>query len=755
MLARNGRGDAFEQKPKTKTKSKTGKLITYALSIFRINVSADKYFHTSADISRLKDAEQKTQYLYRQQKLLADITQKLNSVIDIENILDDVLRLVGEHIDVSRVYIFEDIQKGVATSNTFEWCKTGILSQKEILQNVPYKIIPSWNKILQTEGFVFSENIKKLPRDLVDLLEPQDIKSILVYALIVDKEFFGFIGFDECERNKHWRNDEIDLLRTISSIISSAFERKVYLKKLKKSELRLKLAIRAAQQGLWDWNHVTGHVYFSDTWYQMRGFESNDIEPEVSSWEKLIHPHDAPLALKELNSHLKGETDFYETTYRMKKKDGSWRWILDRGMVVDRDINKKPLRSTGIHTDITKQKKTEHRLKKSIETKNKLFSIIAHDLRGPLSNFLPAFEIFVDEKQRAGNFNKEFFEGLKFAYQRTINLVENLLNWSFVQTNTIQINPADYIINDIIEDSIALVSENIKHKLIHITVESAKNYSVFADKDSVNLIIRNLLSNAIKFTGKNGNITIRVYEKEEKIAIEVTDTGVGMTPDILNKLFKSKSFYSTYGTEREKGSGLGLMLCKEFIEMQNGEIYAESTPGAGSRFTFTLSRGKTPMETKAETVFHTVIDYNRLKGKCLLVAEDDPFNQLYIQTLLKQWNIEFEIASNGTNVIDWLQQKRFDLILMDTEMPEIDGYETAKVIRNDLKSKIPIISVSATASEKHLKYAIEAGMNDYVTKPYEPEILFSKIVRIIGIDKSPASDDIPVPISSEEHKADK
>jgi PAS domain S-box-containing protein len=689
------------------------------------------------DITKPKETESKIRFLYKQQKLLADISQRLNSSSNLELALDDVLMLLGQHTGISRVYIFEDVKNGAATTNTYEWCNTGISPQIQDLQEIPYEIIPSWKKILMEEGRVFSTNIKELPADIFEILEPQGIKSILIYPLYVQSSFFGFIGFDECIKNKTWANDEINLLQTISNIISNAFERRQVLKKLEESELRLKMAIEGAQEGLWDWNNETGEVYFSDTWCRMLDYEPDEIEANVSSWEKLVNPDDMKEVMEALTRHLNGETEFYESVHRVKTKGGTWKWILDRGMVVQRNHKNEPARTIGTHIDISKQKETEQQLKDSIDTRNKLFSIIAHDLRGPISNFLPALEILTGDNDLDDITKKEFLTGLKKASITTFNLLENLLNWSRLHTNTIRMEPSDFIINDVILNIIELLSSSAKHKSITVSLNANERYSVYADKESVHLIIRNLLSNALKFTHKNGKIAVSVNNIKNKIEVEVADNGTGMEQNVVASIFKSKSFFSTYGTNSEKGSGLGLLLCREFVEKNEGEIRAESTPGTGSRFFFTLNRGKLPEENlpiEKETVH---IDKEFLRNRRILVVEDEQFNQFFIQALLRQWNVITEIAENGKVAVSLLQQKPYDLILMDVEMPEMDGYTAIQVIRKTLRLKTPVVVVSANTNDEIIQRLTDAGMNEFISKPYDPEVLYSKIVKWLG-NKIPA-----------------
>ncbi|MCE5346193.1 MAG: PAS domain-containing protein [Bacteroidales bacterium] len=543
------------------------------------------------NLKKLKKAESKIEYLLRQQNLLAGISQLLNRPENLEQLLDDVLRLIGEHTNVSRVFLFEDICNA-ATRNTHKWCNAGIGPHTEDPQSLFYEKIPSWKKILTDEGRIFSNNIEDLPRDLYLVLKAQGVKSILVYPLYVQDAYSGFIGLHECVTGKVLKDDVSDLLKTVSNIISNALEREKFLDKLRDNELILNLAIESANEGLWDWNILTDYFYFSDTCCKILGYEPGELEPNISGLEKIIHPDDLPAIKGILTKLMKGESDSYETKYRVKSKDGKWRWILDHGMVVRIDVNKHPLRAIGTHIDITNRIETEQQLQESIDTKDKLFSIIAHDLRGPVGSFLPALDILTGDQELDEESRKEFLEDLKKSARTTFDLLENLLNWARSQTNTISMNPAQFIVNNVINENVELLSPVANQKSINISVKIKKELSAFADINHITLVIRNLLSNAIKFTHDNGAIEISAYDNDRQIEVKISDNGVGMRKEVAENLFKLKLIKTTPGTGGEKGSGLGLLLCKDFVEKNGGQIHAESILGKGSIFIFTIPKAE-------------------------------------------------------------------------------------------------------------------------------------------------------------------
>lgn len=587
IAAKVSSGEKLESESVT-ARTKAGGLLYCLLSAAKIQIETHNYLFTAAtDITRQRLAENKLKHNLRQQTLLSDISQSLNSIHDIGKKLDETVWLLGEHTNVSRVYIFEDDPSGAATSNTYEWCNTGILPQKEQLQGLRYSSIPSWKKILNEHGKVFSTNITELPADLVEILAPQAIKSLLVLPLAVQDKFFGFIGFDECAANRVWEQGEIDLLTTVANIISVTFERMEFQRLLAESEARLKMAIENTEAGLWDWNITTGAVYFNDSWYRMLGYDREDVEPSVKAWEKLVHPEDMPGVEKALADHLEGRTDIFHTMHRLRTKGGAWKWVLDKGRIIARDQEGKPRRAIGTHIDIDNQKKTEDALRVANATKDKFFSIIAHDLRGPIGTMMQVSELLSEKSLVDEKTWDSFLESQKIMSKNAYRLLENLLNWATYNSNQITPEPKQLDLYGIINDSMADSRPAAVKKSIQLVANLAQ-CTAFADEEMIKLVVRNLLSNALKFTPQGGRISIGLSSAADRVHVKVSNTGSGITRENIAKILSEDKFYTTYGTEREKGTGLGLKLCKNFIVANNGVLRIESEADRETSFSFSL-----------------------------------------------------------------------------------------------------------------------------------------------------------------------
>lgn len=262
------------------------------------------------------------------------------------------------------------------------------------------------------------------------------------------------------------------------------------------------------------------------------------------------------------------------------------------------DENEEEIKCEIALIDLTAIKKIENELIKTNESLNeinnnidKFFSIIAHDLRSPIHSLLGISELLENEIETLTN--KEivlFVKGLNLNLKNLFVLLDNLLNWSLLQMNKLQFNPVNLEISTVIQDVIEKLNFISLKKNITIINKFNKKTVVYADKEMLRSIIQNLLVNAIKFSNKDGEIIIKSQEKKRFVEISVIDNGVGIEPEIASNIFNFKDINSTKGTEGEKGTGLGLQLCKDFVEKNGGSIWVESEPGKGSKFIFTVRK---------------------------------------------------------------------------------------------------------------------------------------------------------------------
>ena len=576
-----------------KVRTKSGNLLLCQLAVSKIKLKNFTYIlSTLVDITAIKENELKIKNLLNQQKLITEISRGINLPGTFRNLICNSLQLIGLQTGADRVFILEylndDLPADWISPSPYEWCRERISPRSSLFHYLPEDTLLSVKNIILQNGSLIADNISSLPFEIFSILESLKIKSLLIYPLYFQDKLNGYIGLELQTDYKTWTIYETGLLKTLSNIFATVFERKSVIDKIIKSELRLKLAIDGARGGIMDRNIATDSMTFSDGWYRMTGFTPHELNSGPSRWECLVSPEDSLLVKEAIDKHFDGEDEFFEVIYRIKTKDGLYKWILEHGAVVKRAADNRPIRAIGISIDITKQKETEIKLRESVETQQKLFSVISHDLRGPLGNFIKALDLLSDKSILDGKMRSKLLEELKKSSKTTFTLLENLLNWSSSQSNTIRIEPWHYSISKLLHDNVEQIASVANSKFINILMSVDDRLSVYCDKDSINLVIRNLLANAIKFTRENGTIRISTAERGSRIEVIIEDNGVGMDKVTAENLFTMNTFRSTYGTNNEKGSGLGLVLCSDLIDRNGGRLRAESKPGEGSRFIFTL-----------------------------------------------------------------------------------------------------------------------------------------------------------------------
>jgi PAS domain S-box-containing protein len=363
---------------------------------------------------------------------------------------------------------------------------------------------------------------------------------------------------------------------------------------IKESQVRFENIANSAPVMIWiaDVNGLFSFV--NSVWCEFTGRKMG--EELGLNWLQNVHPDHVNELLSTYKKSLDGKTKF-SNQFRIKDKDNDYKWVMMSGTPRINQTNAF-LGLIGTCTDITEQKKNEEKIEnintelaEIIATKDKFFSIISHDLRSPLSGLTGILEIISTEddafdKEDRQEIMKEAFVSAKNIY----NLLENLLEWSQVQTGKITYEPKNIQLLSMLSSITNLYQQNLKTKGIVLSINVSSNISVNVDKKITETILRNLVSNAIKFTPLNGSIAVSAKISEDVVKVSVSDNGVGMDKDKLEKLFRIDSARSTKGTAKEPGTGLGLILCKELVEIQKGKILIESEVDKGSIFTFTLQK---------------------------------------------------------------------------------------------------------------------------------------------------------------------
>ena len=369
----------------------------------------------------------------------------------------------------------------------------------------------------------------------------------------------------------------------------------------------------------------------------------------------------------------------------------------------------------------------------AVKAKQQFLSNMSHEIRTPMNAIIGFTKVLLKTELSAKQ--KEYLLAIKMSGDALIVLINDILDLAKVDAGKMTFEQTPFKMAASISAMLHLFETKIMEKNLKLVKEYDKNIPDVLVGDPVRLhqIILNLVSNAVKFTTK-GKITVSVnllYEDENQaiIRFSVADTGIGIPEAKIGKIFENFQQASSGTSRLFGGTGLGLAIVKQLVEPQGGIITVKSKIDEGSTFSFVLSFLKTAAEAEAEAE-NLELD-SEIKGLKVLVVEDITLNQLLMKTLLDDFGFERDVADNGKIAIEMMRQKSYDVVLMDLQMPEMNGFEATDYIRNVMKSSIPIIALTADVTTVDLAKCKLVGMNDYIAKPVDERLLYTKIIGLI------------------------
>ncbi|MFK5855916.1 MAG: ATP-binding protein [Bacteroidota bacterium] len=460
---------------------------------------------------------------------------------------------------------------------------------------------------------------------------------------------------------------------------------------------------------------------------------------------KILHEDDKEnLAnfLFELSASVEDIT--LELEYRLKDAKGNWQWFLDNSTIFRRSADGKPIELIGTSLNITSRKLAEEELvtakriaENAAKIKSDFLSNMSHEIRTPMNAIMGLTEILMD-----AGFEGQDLENLKIirlSSENLIVIINDILDFSKIDAGKVNIQSIPFLV----DEQLNLIRKSVENKVISnkvrlvIAAENNVPKGLIGDPYRLNQVLLNLLSNAVKFTHKGKvelNISVADVISEDRLTLcfKVIDTGIGIPDDKLDTIFESFTQANLFTTRNYGGTGLGLAISLKLVDLMGGTINVESKEGIGSVFTLNI-----PF-TIADKIIKTKKAKSKKFSKSLkeikiLVVEDQRINQMVIKQILNKWNNPHEIVSNGQEAIEILGKEDFDLVCMDLQMPVCDGFEATRKIRskevNVRNHNIPIIALSADALPETREKVLDAGMNDYITKPPDLEELYKKIIQ--------------------------
>jgi ligand-binding sensor domain-containing protein/signal transduction histidine kinase/AraC-like DNA-binding protein len=461
-------------------------------------------------------------------------------------------------------------------------------------------------------------------------------------------------------------------------------------------------------------------------------------------------------AIKQRNKHLEAQVakrtqQLKEANLVLTEKNDKIRIQNEKLEVFNKEVIDKSDKILNQQEHIiiqnTQLENTVSQLEKSNQTKDRFLSILAHDLRNPITAIAGiAKNLKMQMPQVTKTEISKYISIISDSSKSVLDLLLNLLEWAKTQNETLKSHPENINLYELIATNQVLMEQLMRNKNIYLTINVDQQHTLFADKKMIDTVFRNLLSNCIKFTPPYGQISIESKETEKEIIITFYDTGVGMTTEQVNNLFNIETATSSPGSNGETGSGLGLIIIKEFVEANQGNVIVSSLINEGSTFMIRLPKYEQCLpnpECKLDTNLHTIVyedlhaeklvDQKKLKlqGKRLLYIDDNVEMRVYLKLILSP---TFEVleAENGQEGIKAAIDFQPEIIITDMLMPVMNGLELCKKIKlNPLTSHIPVIVLTSQTDADSQLLGYEAGADTYLMKPLNQQILYQVIYNLI------------------------
>lgn len=703
-----------------------------------------KPFHPQEIIARIENQLQ----IGRLQKELKDQNKRLQKEIQERQLMEKKLYSAQEEIHgffeaMTDLVLMVDIE-----GNTIKVVPTN-----------PEKLYPPGTNIL-------GQTIQLLFEDPSEIFRSH-IQQALTLQQVVNYEYSLNIG-----QQIIWFSASISptSANTVAWVARDISERKQAEKEISASRERLELVLKTCQEGFWDWDFVTGEIYFSPRYKEILGYEDDELPNHLSTWKKVIFAEDFTQALKMIEDYNAGHIPEFLATQRFYHKNGSIVYILSRAIHL-KDQTGKIIRMIGTHTDITSLKQTEEALQQAVlvadganRSKSEFLASMSHELRTPLNAILGFSQIMSRENSLSIDHQKNL-NIINQAGEHLLALIDDILEVSKIEAGRSNFNESSFNIRQLLhslEQMLQLKAVSKGLKLIFQFDIHLPQY-VITDEGKLRQVLLNLLGNAIKFT-ETGCIMLRVSVINPEncqspdtqtlmLHFEIEDTGSGIAPEEIHLLFQAFGQTET-GRKSQQGTGLGLKISQKYVQLMGGKITATSILNQGSIFSFDITAGLAEEKSVSSPQLNCqVVGLTPHQPEYrILIADDVAESRLLLDKILTPIGFLVRQTDNGADTVKLWQQWQPHLILMDMQMPIMDGHEATRQIRLEEKKRVlencsslphdslnsplktVIFALTASSFDEQRKLMISEGCDDLVRKPFQINTLLDKIREYLGLE---------------------
>lgn len=692
-----------------------------------------------------KKAEKELLYKTEILTTIAENTQKVFESHSIEEIFYKAINKLGRILHVDRIYYFEMSDDGLYFSQKYEWVSHESLSQlnNPELQNIPSEYAAEILEALKNQ-YIFSAHTAELDEGVIkEMLSMQDIKSILVMPVTVNNTFKGFMGFDDCYHTRDWTNDEIDILQLLVNNFTAAYEKNFVQKIITENEERFRLLADTIPGTVYLSNNDAKwtKIYLNDKIKQLTGYDKSDFFNNKVHFIDLVFPEDLERVIREqINELDKGRS--FTIRYRIKHKLGHVVWVEEYGDAVYE--NGKIKYMGGVFIDITNKIHQENAIKEkevaeeANRSKSMFLANMSHEIRTPLNGII-GFSGLLDQSKLDAE-QREYVNSISQSSKLLMGIVNDILDFSKIESGKMVLYNSPIDLNEISAETLETVKFLAQKKglKLNLSIDPQIKNVVLGDEIRIKQVLINLLNNAVKFTEK-GAVSLIVKKKRPNkngikfIRFIIEDTGVGIKKQNITKIFEVFTQEDESTTRRFGGTGLGLSIVTKILALYGSQLKVISRQNIGSIFYFDIDF---PIVPEVEPIL-----LNRNKGNStlttsnepskVLVVEDNKVNVLLTKTMIvKLWqNTEVIVAENGAIGVEAFQEHQPDLVLMDIQMPVMNGYECTQKIREIDTKNTPIIALTAGNLKGDREKCFEVGMNDFLSKPINKDSFYEILLK--------------------------
>lgn len=704
------------------------------------------YARTISDIISLAfssqmrlEAERRLEFKSQLLSALSLCTEKFLLSKTPHEMFHETYELIGKAARVDHMYYYEKDLTNDTVSQKYKWSREGIEHQITKIQQLTKNHLQEIYEAAHNKKIVNTHTRKLGDTFFKQLLIDNEIKSILILPLYIDDIFIGFIGFDDCTKERKWSEEEIYIFQVLANNISSALERNRNETKIIESEEKFKLIA----------NNIPGTVYLSkfdafstkiflnDEILNLTGYSKSEFIENNLSFLSLIHPEDKNDVINNQIDNLQNGMPLHNI-YRIRRKTGEYIWIEEFGDVIKKGDEIEFV--GGIYFDITNKKITEDAIKAkqlaeaANKSKSDFLANMSHEIRTPLNGIIGFTHLLM--KTDLGEIQEKYMTTINQSAHSLLDIINDILDFSKIEAGKLELFIDLYDIKKVLGQVFDLIvyESNQKNLQLELNIDHDVPKYIWTDIVRIKQILINLLSNAVKFTNQGSiKLNVSVVEKNKNnnsiIRFSVIDTGIGILEKNQKKIFKAFSQEDSSTTRKFGGTGLGLTISNQLLALMESRLQLESKIDIGSIFYFDLNlktsnqsiNEKYNAESKKRNFNLSASNINHDHKKfTFLIVEDNKVNMLLLKTIVKNLYSTAYIyeCENGYEAVTQFEAINPDLIFMDIQMPIMNGYESTRAIRNTITGKeIPIIAVTAGTEKEERNKCLSAGMNDYISKP--------------------------------------